>query len=191
MADSNMTKRALAAALKELMGEMPFAKITVADICEKCDMNRKSFYYHFRDKYDLVNWIYDTEFIAIARKRDYPTTWDFLDDLCGYFYDNRSFYRNALSVRGQDSFAEHFREMMLPAMALRLKEILPEGADREFQISFFTDAVVDTIQRWMMEKNSMQPSEFLRLLRSCIQCVAAKVCQEMEEERAAEETARP
>ena len=38
MADSNMTKRALAAALKELMGEMPFAKITVADICEKCDM---------------------------------------------------------------------------------------------------------------------------------------------------------
>ena len=88
MADSNMTKRALAAALKELMGEMPFAKITVADICEKCDMNRKSFYYHFRDKYDLVNWIYDTEFIAIARKRDYPTTWAFLEDLCGYFYEN-------------------------------------------------------------------------------------------------------
>ena len=50
MSDSNITKRSLASALKELMEEMPFAKITVADICEKCGMNRKSFYYHFRDK---------------------------------------------------------------------------------------------------------------------------------------------
>lgn len=57
MADSNITKRALAAALKELMEQKPFSKINVADICEKCGMNRKSFYYHFKDKYDLVNWI--------------------------------------------------------------------------------------------------------------------------------------
>lgn len=55
MADSNITKRALAHALKELMEEKNFSKISVADICEKCDMNRKSFYYHFKDKYDLVN----------------------------------------------------------------------------------------------------------------------------------------
>ena len=26
-------------------------------------MNRKSFYYHFRDKYDLVNWIFYVDFI--------------------------------------------------------------------------------------------------------------------------------
>lgn len=55
MAESTLTKRALASALKELMAEVPFEKITVAQICEKCDMNRKSFYYHFRDKYDLAN----------------------------------------------------------------------------------------------------------------------------------------
>ena len=66
MADSNITKRALASALKGLMEELPFDKINVAHICERCDMNRKSFYYHFRDKYDLVNWIFDTEFLTIA-----------------------------------------------------------------------------------------------------------------------------
>ena len=43
------TKRALCTALKELMEEEPFQKISVADICARCDMNRKSFYYHFRD----------------------------------------------------------------------------------------------------------------------------------------------
>lgn len=54
MADSNITKRALATSLKELMVEQPFDKINVAQICERCNMNRKSFYYHFKDKYDLV-----------------------------------------------------------------------------------------------------------------------------------------
>ena len=65
MADSNITKRALANELQELMAEQPFEKINVAQICQRCHMNRKSFYYHFRDKYDLVNWIFDTEFIAL------------------------------------------------------------------------------------------------------------------------------
>ena len=63
-----------------------------------------------------------------------------------------------------------------------MKEILPEGEGREFQISFFTDAIVDTIQRWMLEKDCMEPSEFLRLLRSCIELVAVKVYRDMEEE---------
>ena len=27
-------------------------------------MNRKSFYYHFKDKFDLVNWIFDVEYLS-------------------------------------------------------------------------------------------------------------------------------
>ena len=67
MAESIITKKALATSLKDLLETMPFEKVTIADICEGCGMNRKSFYYHFRDKYDLVNWIFDTEFLEIAR----------------------------------------------------------------------------------------------------------------------------
>lgn len=40
MPDSNITKRALAAALKELMETQPFARISVGDICQACDMSR-------------------------------------------------------------------------------------------------------------------------------------------------------
>ena len=72
MADSNITKKALADALKELMDTKPFHKISVSDICERCQMNRKSFYYHFKDKYDLMNWIYDTEFIGVAKNTKRP-----------------------------------------------------------------------------------------------------------------------
>lgn len=109
MPDSNITKRALASALKELMEDSPFSKISVSDICQACDMNRKSFYYHFKDKYDLVNWIYYTECVAVLKEKDYCTEWELLEDLCAYFYKNRTFYRKTLSVDGQNSFSEYFR----------------------------------------------------------------------------------
>lgn len=73
MADSNITKQALAGALKELIEEQSFEKISVSDICEGCGMNRKSFYYHFKDKYDLVNWIFDTEFVELNQNYDLET----------------------------------------------------------------------------------------------------------------------
>ena len=89
MADSNITKSALASALKELMETTPFAKITVSDICAKCNMNRKSFYYHFRDKYDLVSWIFRYEFLDEHKQFvGYEMIW-FFDDLFRYLFDNK------------------------------------------------------------------------------------------------------
>ena len=109
MPDSNITKKALAMAMKELMEQIPFSKISVSDICEKCGMNRKSFYYHFKDKYDLVNWIFDVEFFQAVHVRDYNLpnwSWRFLEDSCQYFYENQSFYRKALQIEGQNSFVD-------------------------------------------------------------------------------------
>ena len=105
MADSNITKRALASALRELMDEVPFDKIQVAHICERCDMNRKSFYYHFKDKYDLLNWIFDTEIISFAQRltaaQEFDQRVEEIREVCNYFYENRNFYRKALKVEGQ------------------------------------------------------------------------------------------
>ena len=115
-ADSNLTKRALAAAMKELMEQMPFSKISVSDIAEQCGMNRKSFYYHFKDKYDLVNWIFDMEYLQLSSRQDYAGIWDFLTELCSFFYENRSFYRRALRIEGQNSLLEHFKEVLEPSI---------------------------------------------------------------------------
>ena len=64
MSDSLITKRAIAEGMKELTKKKAFDKITVSDIAEICGLNRQTFYYHFQDKYDLVNWIYYNEIIA-------------------------------------------------------------------------------------------------------------------------------
>ena len=49
MANSNITKKALAQSLKELGSTKILDKITVADITNHCGVNRQTFYYHFQD----------------------------------------------------------------------------------------------------------------------------------------------
>ena len=53
---SQVTKRALEQSLKHLLLKKPLTKITINDIAEDCGINRMTFYYHFKDIYDLVEW---------------------------------------------------------------------------------------------------------------------------------------
>lgn len=155
---------------------MPFAKITIADICGKCGMNRKSFYYHFRDKYDLVNWIYDTEYLAVVTKKAERTGWDSILHACEYFYENRRFYRKVLLLREQNSFSEHFREIMRPVLEEDLKEILTERKQFElmddpiainFYVTFFVDAFLCALERWLTNRECIPPQRFVKLLQDC------------------------
>lgn len=63
---SQTTKQALADSLKKLLREKPLDKITVTDIAEDCQVNRQTFYYHFRDIYDLLEWVYAREVAALV-----------------------------------------------------------------------------------------------------------------------------
>ena len=171
MADSNITKKALASALTELMDEVPFSKISVVDICERCDMNRKSFYYHFKDKYDLVNWIFDIGFVstvAYAPDNAQWSPWDFCESLFGYLYENRSFYRMALCITGQNAFSEQFRESLYVIFSNKIPHLIEKTDNASFTANFFVDAFVCAVERWILDKNCMSPDEFLRNIRNCI-----------------------
>lgn len=178
MADSNITKRALAAALRELMEEIPFEKIQVAHICERCDMNRKSFYYHFKDKYDLLNWIFDTEIISfvqcISGTAQIEERVEVFQEVCNYFYENRNFYRRALKIEGQNSFSEHLREYLTPILKNRLLYLLGDGVD-DFTCNFYLDAIVCTIERWLLEKECMPPDQFVSRLLGIIRSGAVAI----------------
>ncbi len=182
MADSNITKRALATALRELMEEVPFDKIQVAHICERRNMNRKSFYYHFKDKYDLLNWIFDTEIISFAQKyadaEQFALRVEMLQEVCRYFYENRSFYRKALSIEGQNSFSEHYAEYIAPIVKLRIAYLIGGEADDAFILNFFTDACVCTIKRWLLEKDCMPPEQFVAKILDIVRVCAAVLHKE-------------
>lgn len=173
MADSNITKHALAASLQELMAEQPFDKINVAQICERCNMNRKSFYYHFKDKYDLVNWIFDTDFISLMKNADlevpYDVHWELIEKACNYFYQNHTFYRKALQIKGQNSFTDHFREYIRPLLMNRLTYIFGPDQVDEFDIAFFTDAVLCAMERWLLAKDCLTPQQFVGKIKRLVE----------------------
>lgn len=168
VADSNITKKALAEALKALMREMPIEKINVAYICERCGMKRQSFYYHFRDKYDLLNWIFDSEtdtLLGDGSSVSQEGPWDRFELLCRYFYDNRNFYRSALQIHGQDSFMVHFQQRIFPVFKRALSFMPGNQKQDEFSANFFAYALVCAIARWLMSRNGMEPEEFIRNIK--------------------------
>ena len=184
MADSNLTKRALANALQELMIEIPFERISVSQICEKCDMNRKSFYYHFKDKYDLVNWIFDMDFIAVFADENFNNMssneerWKTIDIFLQLFYKNKTFYQNALKIKGQNSFSEHFYECIRPIIKKRIETTIDNSASETFTIDFFSDACICALERWLSEKDSMPPEQFSALLKKYIQMFSTSIYNE-------------
>lgn len=172
-----ITKKALAHAMRTLMQEEAFRRISVGDICERCGMSRKSFYYHFRDKYELVNWIFDQDFIALVRDRSYDNAWEFFEDLCTYFYENRTFYVNAFAVEGQNSFTEYFAEVLQPIAQDYFMRILGDDRKKEFFAVFFMDAFRVSLIRWLREPQNLSPSEYIALLKVCIVGVAKRVVE--------------
>lgn len=67
---SLQTKKKLAASLKKFMMSKSLNKITVTDIIKDCGVNRKTFYYHFEDIYDLLKWILEQEAVEVVKKFD-------------------------------------------------------------------------------------------------------------------------
>lgn len=63
MKKSQSTDVALAESLKSLMTHMPFEKITIRDITDEAKVIRTTFYNHFQDKYDLLDWIFYEDYI--------------------------------------------------------------------------------------------------------------------------------
>ncbi len=191
MAFSNITKHALAASLRALMEEHPFEKITVAQICEQCGINRKSFYYHFKDKYDLVNWIFDSDLVALAVSdidlNDEDSMWRLLKTLGDYFYENRDFYRKAFQIKGQNSFADHFRELSQPLFKNRLAALVGEENTDEFVLDFFTDASLSALERWLTAKECVPPEQVVERLHFLVQRSTAALLEEAGQDSSSKE----
>lgn len=59
--NNSETKILMGEALKKLIKDRPFSKITVQDIVAECNINRNTFYYHFENNYDLLSFVYEQE----------------------------------------------------------------------------------------------------------------------------------
>lgn len=73
------------------MEQMPFERITVRDIIQNCELSSTTFYKHFRDKYDLIEWIYHKDSRAFIDRISDTYTWKdaALDTLYSFYGKQR------------------------------------------------------------------------------------------------------
>jgi probable dihydroxyacetone kinase regulator len=170
MSDSNITKLALANSLKGLMAKKAFSKIGVSDIVNDCGLTRQAFYYHFKDKYDLMNWIYYTETARFMSSYNKVEHWmDGLKDLCNYMRQNKTFYINALNTTGQNSFQEYLHDYLRDISIAVIENIKNTEFEEEkwgFIAEFISTAFVGLIVRWANNGMKEEPAEYITKMRS-------------------------
>ncbi len=175
MADANITKGSLANSMKQLMSEKNFSKISITDICDRCGMNRKSFYYHFKDKYDLMNWIFYTDFILMVSTGSYETGWDLLEAVCKLLYEDKSFYKAALRTEGQNSFREYILESMMPIVNFLFDDMIEVISDVGLSGKMFCEMYLIAVINWMEEDCKSTPTAFVNSIKKLIKKLADSI----------------
>lgn len=157
--------------MKELMSQRPFAEITVNDICEGCGLNRKSLYYHFEDKYDLVNWIFQSEFAQPLEKRGVEDFWVLFAELAEYLYKDRVFYCNAFKIQGENRYWEYLSQYLQPFIFKSLKISFRDGHFYKAQekqnayAEFLADSAVHSFEKWLAASPCLPPEKYIDLLK--------------------------
>lgn len=165
MSDSIITKRAIAQGFKELMRHKSFEKITISDITKTCGLNRQTFYYHFQDKFELINWIYYNEAILpLTEGLSFDTWSDHIFQLLNLMKQEAYFYENALHEGGQHEFQNYLlcvaRELFSGIIERIAQNTTIELEDRQFIADFFAFGIVGVIVAWA--KNGMKETpEFI------------------------------
>ena len=113
---SQTTKRAIEASLKHLLLKKPLDKITINDIAEDCGISRMTFYYHFQDIYDLVEWscIEDAR-RALEEKKTHDTWQEGFLNIFDEVRKNKPFIMNVYNCVNR----EQVENYLIPLMILK------------------------------------------------------------------------
>jgi AcrR family transcriptional regulator len=173
MAESQVTKRALADALEQELQTVPYGKISVGSICAACGMSRKCFYYHFRDKEDLVNWIFDEDVRPIPDKEREPSLARRMGAVSRVLYERQQFYRKMLKTEGQNCLSQHLRAVCVGEILEQLDKSGSSSALRRFQAEFCADFFVCALKRWLDTEPVLPPEAFIAQMEASLKKAAA------------------
>lgn len=121
----NYTKKALCDSFLKLCADIPLSKITVNKIVEECGVSKPTFYKYFKDKYELMNYIYQKEanyvFTEFSLKEcDIKKAMIVLSKHC---MANKNYYTSITKYDGQNSFRDFFYESNLNYYYVHLSNI--------------------------------------------------------------------
>lgn len=163
---SDITKRAMSAALKNLLKEKKLNKITVQDIADECGINRQTFYYHFQDIYDLVEWtcIEDTEKV-LKENRTYDTWQEGFLSVFDLAKKDKTFIDNIYRSVSLEMLEQYLYRLVYPL----LKNVVDEKANgqtvreenKKYIADFYKYAFVGVLLEWIRNDMAESPRQIV------------------------------
>lgn len=173
---SMYTKKALSEALKEALKTKPFKKITVSELIEACNINRKTFYYHFEDIYALLVWTFEQEAINVVKHFDLMVdSEEALTFIMDYVEENNYIINCVYDSIGQDElkrfFVKDFNDIIL-SLIEQAEECygkkLNEGY-KTFLSTFYVDATAGILIDWVKDRNHHNREVYIEYIKNTLQ----------------------
>lgn len=164
-----MTKKALVASLKKIMQTKPLDKISIREIVEDCGVNRKTFYYHFQNIYDLVNWMFEEEAIEVVKQYNLITNYeDAIRFSMDYIEENSHVVHSALDAVGRDELKKFFYNNFVGTMR-SIVDQLSEGMNvpndyKEFLINFYTESFASLLIDWIRNRKDRDKEKYIKYI---------------------------
>lgn len=154
------TEERLAEALKKLMATVALDDISVMRLSQMCGINRQSFYYHFRNTYDLLTWVFLNEKIPnLEGEKDYSNT---LGHVFNYVENNYNLIQNTAQSAGKDLLIEFFFNTFYNVEMRHINELdtkqIMAVEDKKFIASFYGSAFANMILLWLRDPNQEESS---------------------------------
>lgn len=166
---NNITKNALEESLKKFLLQKPLDKITISDLTTDCGISRMAFYYHFKDIYDLVDWIFLEMASEFLEGKETYDTWQqgFTQILYGVLRNRRLIMNayNSLSREQVERFLYALTyDLLLGVVEEEAVDVPIREEDKKFIIDFYKYAFVGFMIDWIKKGMKEQPEAFIEKL---------------------------
>lgn len=171
---SQITKRALAASLKKMMEKKPLSRITVTDLAAECGINRHTFYYHFRDIYDLVQWIFVSETDYVMEKLKEEESWqEGMKLVFAYALENKKFimatFRSVSKEHLNGFIIRQIYTLLRETVERECQDIQISEEKKKFVAMFYTHGLAGILLDWIENDMQQNPDELIEMFCQMIQ----------------------
>lgn len=159
---SQITKHALEESLKKLLQKKPLEKVTIADITEDCGISRMTFYYHFKDIFDLVEWTCAEEASkALGGKKTYETWQQGFLQIFQAVLDNKSFIMNVYHSVSREQIEVYLYKctynLLIGVVEEEARGMNVREDDKQFIANFYKFAFVGLVLDWIRHDMKENP----------------------------------
>lgn len=169
---SLITKKVIAYALKDLMKTKDFEKISIKEIMEHADYRRQTFYDHFSDKYELLDWIFNQEITEIIEHFiDYEHWTKIIPRMLHYFEKNKLFYQKAFLIKNHHSFDSCFSEhiqLFIRSILIQRNPLLSTTSQLDKNTLFYAYGFTGIIKNWLLDQQDLALEDMEEYLISVI-----------------------